>query len=236
MKDNHQRHLLVSFQHPGVAVPPTQALATLRNNEYLLETAEKKAEEIVDETPRLADAIVEIAGKELAAAWRERRTASNEAAGLCGVALHRVLSSHATRLMHLLDALREQLESALAQSCKAVSEIEKGSEPLPKPSGLPLFDATRLIEGVKLQPPTLGRLLGAPWLRSYAWTRLKEQLGFSLSDFLDGYRLQLRQWLRQALTELRGNFHARAGLLQIQLAARLATTAAETDAATDRGS
>jgi len=220
---------------PGVAAPRGQdmakAIATLRNTDYWLESAEKKVEELVDETPRLAEAIVEAAAKGLAAAWRQRRILPNEAAESFGAVLRTVLSGHTTKLLHVLEALREQLESALAQSCKCVSGIEIGSESLPKPSGLPLFDATSLIEGVKLQPPTLGRLLGAPWLRRYARTRLKEQLGFLLANFLDSHRLRLRPWLRQALTELRAAFHARAGMLRIRLEAGSATDTAETDAA-----
>jgi len=144
--------------------------------------------------------------------------------------LRTVLSEHTAKLLQVLEALRNQLENVLTQARECVSGTE--IDPLPKASGLPLFDVTNLIERTEFGAPRLGRLLGVPWLRYYARGQVKEQLGFLLADFLDTHRLRLRPWLRQALTELRAAFHARAGLVRIQLEAESAmTTVPETDAA-----
>jgi len=205
---------------------PNAKSARLRNGDYVLEGAEKEAQQLIEETPRLAEAIVEAVAGGLAQTWRHDQGPPNEAAS-CGDAFRAVPAAHAAKLLQVFEALRTHLEKALAQARQCVSGIE--TDPLPKPSGLPLFDTADLTERAKLAPPAWARLLGAPWLRRYARTRVKEQLGSRLSESLDSYRLRLRPWVREALTELRAAFQARAGLLRIQLEAAAATGAGESN-------
>ncbi|MBI2926697.1 MAG: dynamin family protein [Verrucomicrobia bacterium] len=220
---------------PGMAAPAgevvAKAITALRNADYLLESGENKADELVEQTPRLAEAIIDVATAQLEVAWRGRNTTPDQTAEFCGAAVRRALLGHTGDLVRLLDGLHEQLEHALARGREALPDREDHSEPLPKPPGLPIFDATSLMAPLRLQRPPFARLLGGPWLRRYARRRLAEQLRAPVSELLDSQRLRLRQWLRQTFTELRAAFHARAGLLRGQLEARAATATAETDAA-----
>jgi hypothetical protein len=191
-----------------------QALKTLREADYLMERAEQEGMAIVEETFRLGGPILDRASSEIVAAWEAGHTTPQETAEVLRTALHSALADHTTRLVNLLDNLRRKLETALAQASRAVLPAQTAVEPLPTASGLPLFDAAALVEQVRLHPTFTSRLLGRSLLERHVHSRIKNQLEFPISQFLDSYRLRLRQWHADALTELRAAFHARAGLLR----------------------
>jgi len=214
----HTLQLRLEARSHATASPPgedlAQALKTLREADYLMERAEQEGMAIVEETFRLGGPILDRASSEIVAAWEAGHTTPQETAEVLRTALHSALADHATRLVNLLDNLRRKLETALAQASRAVLPAQTAVEPLPTASGLPLFDAAALVEQVRLHPTFTSRLLGRSLLERHVHSRIKNQLEFPISQFLDSYRLRLRQWHADALTELRAAFHARAGLLR----------------------
>jgi GTP-binding protein EngB required for normal cell division len=197
-----------------------EAIAALRNADALLEAAENDAAKLVDDVAYAAPALIELAAAELAAQWRKRRLAPAESATACVAALRRALSGHTGKVVERLESLRQQLEQALATARPAIGSMVGVGEPLPRPSGLPVFDPTAALPELDLRRPGLLVLLGAPLLRRSARSQLQWQLGDSLSAALSDYRRRVRQWLQQMLGELRAAFHAHAGPLRAQLEPR----------------
>jgi GTP-binding protein EngB required for normal cell division len=210
-----------------------EAITGLRRTDALLESAEKHAEALVSAIDRLAENIVSAAAAELAQAWHTRSITTPEAADLFSTAIRAVMPSFTTKLLRVLDELREQLENVLAHS-RNIAAAEDDGEALPKPAGLPVFDPASIATRLRVPARPVQRFFGVGWLRRYAQAQLQEQLGRALPEFLDDYRRRLRQWLRQAMTELRAAFHSRAGILRAQLEAKAATAGAEADLETVR--
>lgn len=196
----------------GQAAP--QALSALREAELWLEKAEREGAERLDELDRLPETILTTAATELVAAWRAGRTAPEEAARVLGPVLREAVAGHTARQLQLLEELRRKLQTALAEAQRANGPAREAAEPLPRSTGLPLFDPAGLAEHVRVQPPLLARVLGVGWLRRHALIRLQAQLADPLARCLGDYRRRLRPWWTQALDELRAAFQARAGLVR----------------------
>lgn len=208
----------------GVASASNQtvenAMTALRRADGLCATAERVADDLVHELPRLADVVIQAAVAEVVAVWRQTRTAPNLAIEKCGATLERTISSHTAKVLRPLVELHRQLEDVLRQGQNALGKIDIDGESLPQASGVPLFDSAAAIRQVSLHPPTLLWLLPAPLLLHFARTRLQEQWRSSLEDFLDDYSRRLSQWLRAAFSELRESFHAHVAPVMTQVEAR----------------
>ena len=122
--------------------------------------------------------------------------------------------------MERVESLRQQLEQTLTEARRAVGTATSNVEPLPRPSGLPLFDPGEVTPKLELRPPRLLGRLGADLLRGRARSQLQRQAGDALRELLSGYRRRLGPWLSQTLAELSAAFHAQAGPLRAQLEAR----------------
>lgn len=231
----HTLQLRLEAKSHASASPPgedlAEALKTLREADYMMERAEQQGTAIVESTLRLCASILDRASSEIVAAWEAGHTTPQETAEVLRSALHSALGDHTNGLVNLMDNLRRKLEMALAQASRAVLSAQTAVEPLPKASSVPLFDAAALVEQVRLEPIFASRLLGMSWLQRRVHSRLKNQLESRISHLLDSYRLRLRQWHADALTELRAAFHARAGLLRPQLEKQANATETEYDSA-----
>jgi len=219
-----------AFSSVHSAQPDAGAVKALGETDFWIETVEKEGIEIVGEISRLHESVFETAAAEIVVAWQAGHTAPQDSATAFGVALQTVLTDHTAKLMRLVEELRRKLEGALAAAHDAAASTN-AAEPLPRASGLPLFDAATLIEQVRLNPPFAWRLLGARWLQRHIRARLKEQLTFKLAGLLDSYRLRVHKWLMQTLTELRAGFNDRAALLRPELETRAIGAGEETNGA-----
>jgi GTP-binding protein EngB required for normal cell division len=206
-------------------------LARLRQADALLEAAQREADKLLDEVPDLTGELVEAAASEIATAWGQRRTPPDEPAPSCTAALGRALSAHTARTVERLESTRQQLEQILAEARQAAGAVTAGTEPLPRPSSLPMFDPSAAMLKLELRPPRPLRPLGTRVFRRWARSQLRRQLGDSLPELLSDYRRRLRQWLSQTLTELRAAFHAQAGPLQAQMESRASVAMSESSTA-----
>ncbi len=214
---------------PGAGV--AEAVTALRQADALLEAGENDAAKLVDQLADAAPALVEIAATELADAWWQHPMSPAESAASCAATLTRALAGHTVKVVDRLESLRRQLEQTLTVARQASWACGSVSEPLPRPSGLPVFDSAAVTSKLALRSPRLLRLLGTPLLRRPVRSRLHGQLGDSLAEALGDYRRRLRQWLRQTLVELRAAFHAHAGPLRAQLDPRESVAGSETSPA-----
>ncbi len=219
----------------GTAAAPSagvaEAVTALRQAAALLEAGECDAAKLVDLLADAAPALVEIAATELAGAWRQHPMTPAESAASCAATLTRALAGHTAKIVERLESLHRQLEQTLAVASQASWARGSVSEPLPRPSGLPMFDPAAVTSKLALRSPGLLRLLGTPLLRRSARSRLHGQLGSSLAEALGDYRRRLRQWLRQPLVKLRAAFHAPAGPLRAQLEPRASVAVSATSPA-----
>jgi hypothetical protein len=206
----------------------SDAVAALRKADALLEAAESDAAKLVDGVASLGSGLIEVAAAELAGAWRQRSMTATQSAASCAATLSRALGGHTAKVVDRLESLRQQLEQTLAVARQASRAAASVAEPLPRPSGLPVFDPAAVTSKLALRSSRLLRLLGTLLLRRSARSQLQGQLGDPLTDALSDYRRRLRQWLRQTLTELRAAFHAHAGPLRAQLEPRETVAASET--------
>jgi len=203
------------------------ALARVREADALMEAAQGEADRLVDEVADLSEDLVEAAAIEVATAWGRGRRLREEAVRLCAEAVGRPLSAHTGRVVERLEAMRQELERTLAEARQAAGAAAGGTEPLPRPSGLPMFDGSAGMAKLELRPPRVVRVLGRGVLRGRARSRLQRQLGRPLAEMLTGYRGRLRQWLGETLREMRASFHAQAGPLRAQMEAGAAVGAGE---------
>ena len=218
----------------GMAVSGAQvagALSRLRQADALMEAAQSKADELLDKVADLTEALVEAAADEVATAWGQDRGLLDEAAPLCMAAVGRGLSAQTVRVVERLESMRRELEQALAEARQAAGAVAGATEPLPRISGLPMFDPGAAMPKLELRPPRAARLLGRGVLRGWARSGLHRQLDELLPGVLSGYRGRLRQWLSQTLTEMRAAFHAQAGPLGAQMESRPSAAAGESSAA-----
>ncbi len=215
-------------QGPAFGTAPVRdALAALRKADALLKAAESDAAKLVDDVACLGPALMEVAAAELADAWCERPMPPVESAAACAATLGRALGGHTAKVAGRLESLRQQLEQSLAVALDPDPIVSIG-EPLPRPSGLPVFDPAVVTSKLALRSPHLLRLLSTRLLRRWARSQLQGQLDDSLTDALSDYRRRLRPWLRQTLTGLRAAFHAQAGPLRAQLEPRESVATSET--------
>lgn len=231
---NTLRLHLKSQASGGIAVSGERvagALARLRQADALMEAAQSEGDQLLDKVADLTEDLVEAAANEVATAWGQHGRLLAEAAPLCIAAVGRALSAHTARVVERLESMRQELERTLAEAGQAAGAVTGGTEPLPRPSGLPMFDAGAGMAKLELRPPRALRLLGRRVLRGWARSRLHRQLDRSLADFLSGYRGRLRQWLSQTLTEMRAAFHEQAGPLRAQMESRASGAAGESSTA-----
>ena len=130
-----------------------------------------------------------------------------------------------------MESLRRELEQTLTEARRAAGAAATGTEPLPRPSGLPMFDPGEVTPKLELRPPRLLRRLGTDLLRRWARSQLQRQAGDALRQLLSGYRRRLGAWLSQTLGELRTAFHAQAGPLRAQLESSASASLGESNAA-----
>jgi small GTP-binding protein len=204
-----------------------EALKALRQADVLSEDAQRKGNQIADETASLAETIIETGVAELATAWTARPPVQTEAGPLFAAALARMLAAHSTKLLASVEAARLQLVQTLAVAHAAFPNQPDGAEPLPKLPPLPVFDAAGAMSGLVLPMPPVLPWFGAALLRRYAQWRLREPLREPLDRFLSQQRQSLRQWLSQSIAEMRGSFDTHAGPLRAQLEARISNPIAE---------
>jgi GTP-binding protein EngB required for normal cell division len=208
-----------------------EATTMLRKTDALVEAAEHEAANLVYEVPDLTDALLTAAASEMAATWRQRRPPAGQSGALCAAALGRAVGRHTTGLVERVESLRRELEQTLTEARRAAGAIATGTEPLPRPSGLPMFDPGELTPKLELRPPRLLRRLGTDLRRRWARSQLQRQAGDALRELLSGYRRRLSLWLSQTLAELRAAFHAQAGPLRAQLESRASASVGESGAA-----
>ncbi len=208
-----------------------KAITLLRKSDALVQAAESEAANLVDEVPDLTDALLTAAASEIATIWRQRHPPTGESAALCAAALGLAVGRHTAKLVERVESLRRELEQALTEARRVVVAVVTGTEPLPRPSGVPMFDPTELTPKLELRPSRLLRRLGMDLLRRWARSQLQRQTGDALGQLLSGYRRRLSLWLSQTLAELRAAFHAQAGPLRAQLEARASASVGESSAA-----
>lgn len=199
------------------AVAPV--IAALRAGDGLCAATQHAVETLAEELPRLAEVIIEAVAIEVVARWRQKRTEPGVAAA-CGPIIQQTVTAHAAKILHGLEALRQQLEAALRHGQQILGEVTIDGEPLPTPSGMPLMDAMAATRGLDFHAPGLLSMLPAPWRLRLVRTRLHRQWRGALGESLDHYHRSLRQWLLPALSELRAAFQAHAAPLITQLDAR----------------
>ncbi len=207
--------------------PIESAITALRGADGLCMAAERAAAKLADELPHLTDTLIEAAATAIADLWLRGKTSTDLAAGVSATTVQQMVAAHTGKLLHLQEQLLLQLEDILRQGQRSLAMPGYGDDSLPQPSGVPLFDAAATLRQVKLQVPTLLRILPASLLFHFARSRLQAQWRVPLENFLDHYRHHLHVWERLAVDELRNIFHAHAAPLAIQLETR--TTAAEHD-------
>jgi len=196
------------------------AIIALRKAEALCAAAEHAADDLVDELPRLREALIDAAAIEVVAVWQSKRTAPNLATEKCGAAVKRTISMHTAKVLHVLEVLRRQLEETLRQGRQALAVSDIGAEPLPKASGAPLLNTMSAIWQMNPRPANLLWMLPAPLLLYIARTQLQGRWRSSLEEYLNEYSQRLRQWLRKAIAELKESFRAHAAPVMTQLEAR----------------
>jgi len=217
----HRLDRAANTGHPPSSDRMTAALTRLRRADGLIAELQSQTDRLVNDLPALKDGLIQTAVEEWAASWLPPNPGPNTAQGWsCPQSLRRALGAHTARLAQGFESLRQQLEDALAEARHQVAPRNPAAESLPKPRGLPLFDAESLPPVPLRRPPAPVRWLGPRAVRRWAVSRLHRTLDPALTEALNDYRRRLRQWSSQMLAEMRAAFDAQAGPLRAQLESR----------------
>jgi GTP-binding protein EngB required for normal cell division len=88
---------------------------------------------------------------------------------------------------------------------------------LPKALGMPPLDPTVFSSKLKLERPAMTTVLILPLLKWQLDRNIRKQIFFDLTDFLDLYAKQLRNWLNESVDALRKAFRSATDMYWMQL-------------------
>jgi hypothetical protein len=91
------------------------------------------------------------------------------------------------------------------------------SADLPNAMGMPPLDPTALAKKLKLKRPALPTVPLFPLLKWQIDRKIRKQISFDLTDFLDLYAKQLRSWFRESVDALKKAFESAADMYRVQL-------------------
>ena len=176
-----------------------------------LDTARRERLDLPDLSKRILDA----AAAEISELWRRRRTEHVNAARVVlahgSQELNRLVESVATPLTRL----RQDLTGTLGNAARSVGYDHEEETIIPPPTGMPLVDLSVLLDEALLRRPRLASLTRGAADRT-ARRQLAARFGPRLAGLLSHYVRQLEEWRRQALSDMRRSFTARAGYFRVR--------------------
>lgn len=206
-----------------------EALQALRSGERTLERGQATAFQLTRKISGMGPEIVQRTAEEVARLWTGSDNA--ETSAIFSEILNRMVGQRVAECLQAIEHTREELTRAVGLAAK-ISE-QPGPEDLPKPTGLPAFDASEITRKINLPRPTMLSFLGAGALVPYVRRRLEKQLDRALTEFLSLYANRLRKWMEQMLFTVRSAFAVAAdthrGQFQSREAASTDATATESD-------
>ena len=195
-----------------------QAAEALRGASAILESAEKEGRTLGCNTRGLAPSALQAVASEIASGWLNGANPAPDVAGVFSGSLNRFLAQVSAAFVQSVEEVRGRLTATLEQAHAASGSRRGPPEELPKAAGLPMTDSSPLAARLTLRKPPLLPLLGRRALRRYAESNISRQLEDSLAEFFDLAGKRLEQWHKDALSELRDAFDARAGVYRAVLA------------------
>lgn len=182
--------------HALLAQATTVLDAAGRVSPASLPTARQLAEDIINQTSQVCSQ----------EPWDEAAVSEKFASVAQAVVAHGV--HHA---VESLTIARAQVEMSLKMASKSLANARY--EDLPSISGVPVFDPTQLLAGVRMHAPAW-TVINASMRRHAVAAQLRELLQSRLEELLADYNSRLWQWHRNMLGELSTHYNATAAVLR----------------------
>jgi hypothetical protein len=134
-----------------------------------------------------------------------------------------ILTAKITELLaRPISQIEETYDRIRNQALNALNVAEKIfsfglSLELPKALGMTPLDPTVFSSKLKLEKPARTTALVLPLLRWQLDRRIRKQIFFDLTDFLDLYAKQLKNWLHESIDALRKAFRSATDMYRMQL-------------------
>jgi hypothetical protein len=127
-----------------------------------------------------------------------------------------VLGKESVKLQHLVERLRAQLAETLQSAAQVFPSARSALHELPKLAGLPLPDPSAVAQKLVLRRPAVLVLFGRAALRRHLRTKLRQQVGLELHNFLGLHSRRLAEWAKETLSAIQAAYSTSAEIFRAQ--------------------